>query len=422
MDWRLTMSETAEELYIQREKRANDAIALRKPDRVPIMVLFGFFAARYAGFTIQEVMYDPDKMLQAQLKAVIEFEPDLDMNPYGTRFLGPILESLDFKQLLWPGHGLTSDHSYQFVEDEYMTADEYDHFLLDTTDFMMRRYWPRACGGLKGFEKLPPLHNIISYYMGIPSGFGAFSLPEVVEALDVLKKAGQESVRLGSYSRLFVEKAKEAGFPMQFGALSQAPFDTLGDFFRGTKGLMLDMYRRPDKVIKACEHLLPFMLEMAINGYKASGNPRVFIPIHKGLDGFMSLDQFKKFYWPTLRELMVELIKQGLNPCPLWEGDCTSRLEIIKDIPQGKACYAFEATDMIKAKKVLGGRVCIRGNVPLSVLIAGTPEDVRTHVKALIDFVGKDGGYIMDSSTGLDDAKPENVKAMFKATREYGIY
>jgi hypothetical protein len=45
---------------------------------------------------------------------------------------------------------------------------------------------------------------------------------------------------------------------------------------------------------------------------------------------------------------MVALINQGLNPCPLWEGDCTSRLEVINDIPQGKACYAFEATDMIK--------------------------------------------------------------------------
>jgi uroporphyrinogen-III decarboxylase len=421
-DRRKSMSESAEEIYGQREKRVSDAITLKKPDRVPVMVLFGNFPARYAGFTIREIMYDPEKMLKAQLKTMIDFQPDMDMNPYGTRFLGPILEALDFKQLIWPGHGLSYDHSYQFVEGEYMTADEYDHFLLDTTDFMMRRYWPRVCGGLKGLGKLPPLHNIISYYMGMSTGLGAFSLPEVIEALDVLKKAGQESARLGSYARQFTQKAKEAGFPMQFGALSQAPYDTLGDFFRGTKGVMLDMYRRPDTLIKACEHLLPFMIEMAINGYKVSGNPRVFIPIHKGLDGFMSLDQFKRFYWPTLRELMVTLIKEGLNPCPLWEGDCTSRLETIKDIPGGKACYAFEATDIFKAKQVLGDTACIRGNVPLSILVTGTPDDVKRYVKRLIDTVGRDGGYIMDSSTGLDDARPENVKAMFDFTREYGVY
>src|SRR5512136_2026142 len=400
MDWRMIMREDAAELYRQREKRVNDAIALRVPDRVPIEVMFAFFPARYSGVTVEEVMYDPEKLFKAQLKTLLDFKPDMDQNPFGLRFLGPILEALDFKQLRWPGHGIPANLSYQFVEGEYMHAEEYDHFLLDPSDFIMRKYWPRICGSLKGFEKLAPIHSIITYYMGIPFGFAPFSLPEVIEALGAIKKAGQESMRIATYSRAFTEKTKEAGFPIQFGAFTQAPFDTLGDFFRGTKGIMLDMYRRPEMLLKACDKLLPMMFEIALNASKASGNPRVFIPIHKGLDGFMSLEQFKKFYWPTLRELMVALIKEGLNPCPLWEGDCTSRLEVIKDIPEGKACYAFEATDMIKAKKILGGRVCIRGNVPLSVLIAGTPEDVRVHVKALIDVVGKDGGYIMDSSTG----------------------
>jgi uroporphyrinogen-III decarboxylase len=416
------MTESAAELFAQREKRISDAIALRVPDRVPILVFFGFFPARYSGMTVQEVMYDPDKIWQAQTKTLFDFQPDGDQNPYLLRYLGPILETLDFKQLMWPGHGLTSDHTYQFVEGEYMKADEYDAFLSDPTDFIIRRYWPRICGKLQGFEKLPPLHNIISYYMGIPTGFGAFSLPEVIEALETLKAAGQESARIGSYVRKFGVEMKEAGYPVQFGGICQAPYDTLGDFFRGTKGIMLDMYRRPETLIKACEKLLPFMLEMAVAGTKISGNPRVFIPIHKGLDAFMSLEQFKKFFWPTLRDLMVALINEGLVPCPLWEGDCTSRLDIIKDIPPGKACYALEATDIVKAKEILRDRVCIRGNLPLSILATGTPDDVRAYCKKLIDIAGPGGGYIMDASTGLDDAKAENVRAMFEFTKEYGVY
>jgi uroporphyrinogen-III decarboxylase len=416
------MKEDAEKLYKEREKRVNDAIQLKKPDRVPIVVLFSFFPARYAGFTLEEVMYNPEKLGEAQLKTLLEFKPDMDQNPYGTRFLGPMLEMLDFKLLKWPGHGVPANLTYQFVEGEYMKAEEYDHFLSDPSDFMIRRYWPRVCGSLAGLEKLGPIHNIITYYMGFPFGFAPFSLPEVLEALETLKRAGQESVRIATWSRKYTERAREEGFPMQTGAFTQAPFDTLGDFFRGTKGLMLDMYRRPDMVIKACEKLLPFMLEIARGATKASGNPRVFIPLHKGLDGFMSLEQFKRFYWPTLRELMVTLINKGCNPCPFWEGDCTSRLPIIKDIPAGKACYAFEATDMFKAKEILGDTVCIRGNVPLSILIAGLPDDVKAYCKKLIDVCGKGGGFIMDSATGLDDAKPENVKAMFEFTREYCVY
>ncbi|HAM50608.1 MAG TPA: hypothetical protein DCP92_07900 [Nitrospiraceae bacterium] len=422
MDWRMIMREDAAELYRQREKRVNDAIALRVPDRIPIEVLFGFFPAKYSGMTIEEVMYDPDKLFDAQLKVLLEFQPDMDQAPFAIRFLGPLLEALDFKQLKWPGHGMTTDHTYQFVEGEYMTADEYDHFLLDPSDFMVRKYWPRVCGNLKGLEKLASLHGVITYYMGFNLSIAPFSLPEVAEALAAMQKAGAEAARIAVHSRRYTQKAKEEGFPMQTGAFTQAPFDTLGDFFRGTKGLMLDMYRRPDKVIKACEKLLPIMFETAINATRMSGNPRVFIPIHKGLDGFMSKEQFKRFFWPTLQELMQGLIKEGCNPCPLWEGDCTSRLEIIKDIPAGKACYAFEATDMLKAKEILGDTVCIRGNVPLSILIAGSPQDVKAYSKKLIDTVGKGGGYIMDAATGLDDAKPENVKAMFEFTREYGVY
>ncbi len=416
------MGKTAEELYNEREKRVMDAIALRKPDRVPIMALFGFFPAYYAGFSVEEVMYDADKLFDAQMKTLLEFEPDMDQAPFAIRLLGPVLSALDFLQLKWPGHGMSGNNTYQFVEGEYMSADEYDHFLLDPSDFMLRKYWPRICGKLKGFEKLGPLHGIITYYMGFNVGLAPYSLAEVAEAFAALQKAGEESMRIVTYTRRFVTEAREKGFPMQTGAFTQAPFDTLGDFFRGTKGLMLDMYRRPNQVIKACEKLLPIMLETALNSVKASGNPRVFIPIHKGLDGFMSLDQFKKFFWPTLQELMRSLISEGCYPMPLWEGDCTSRLPVIKDVPEGKACYAFEATDMVKAKEILGGQVCIRGNVPLSLLIAGTPGDVRSHVKHLIETIGKDGGYIMDASTGLDDARPENVKAMFQATRDYGTY
>ena len=416
------MTETAAELYQQREKRVLDAIALRVPDRVPLLVFFAFFPARYCGLTIQELMYDPEKLFAAQWKTMIDFAPDMDNNPFGLRLLGPILETLDFKPLKWPGHGVTANRTYQYIEGEYMKAEEYDHFLLDPTDFMIRRFWPRIMGGLSGFQQLPPLHNIISYYLGISMGFRGFAQPEVKAALETLVKAGEKSQEIADYAMRFGKEAREAGFPMQFGAVSQAPFDTLSDFFRGMKGTMLDLYRRPEKVVQACEKLLPFMIEMAVNGTRATGNPRVFIPIHWGLDNFMSKEQFDRFFWPTLRGLMHTLIKEGLNPCPLWEGKCTTRLETIKDIPAGKACYAFEATDMVKAKEILGETVCIRGNVPLSIMATGTPDQVRAYCKKLIDSVAKGGGYIMDTSTGLDDAKIENVRALFDFTREYGVY
>ncbi|MFC1861584.1 uroporphyrinogen decarboxylase family protein, partial [Chloroflexota bacterium] len=234
---------------------------------------------------------------------------------------------------------------------------------------------------------------------------------------------GAEAYKMMSGSKVFGEEMKSLGFPCLYGSTANAPFDYIGDFFRGTRGIMLDMYRQPDKLLEAIEKVLPIMIESAISLAERSGIPRVFIPLHKGADGFMSREQFKTFYWPTLRRLMLGLIDAGLTPCPFMEGNYESRLEIIEDIPAGKAMYAFERTDIFKAKEVLGDRVCIKGNVPSSLLCTGTPEQVRGYCKKLIDVVGKGGGFIMDGDAGIpDEAKVENVMAMFDFTREYGVY
>jgi len=341
-------------------------------------------------------------------------------NPFTTRFLGALLDALDYKALKWAGRGLDDMSSYQFVEDEYMKEDEYDQFLHDPTDFTIRTYWPRVFGALRGFSKLPPLNDIISYYMGLGK-FAVFDTPEIIEACEVLANVAVKAKQMVEGAVVWGGKCKELGFPALVGSLTQAPFDTVSDFLRGTRGAMLDMFRQPDKLLEATEKLLPMMLRTGLAA-KERGMPRVFIPLHKGLDGFMSLDHFKTFYWPTLKKLIEGLIQGGCTPFVFWEGDVASRLETIGDIPRGKGVYGFEKTDMFKAKEILGDTVCLKGNVPLSLLIAGKPDDVKAYCRKLIDVVGAGGGFIMDSSTVIDDAKPENVKAMFDFTKEYGVY
>jgi uroporphyrinogen-III decarboxylase len=186
---------------------------------------------------------------------------------------------------------------------------------------------------------------------------------------------------------------------------------------------MLDMFRRPEQLLAMIERVLKLTPRSAIEIARRSPSKIVFIPLHWGLDGFMSPAQFATFYWPSLRRLVLTFIDAGLTPCVFWEGDCTSRLEVIKDIPRGKCIYFFERTDIFKAKKILGDTVCIRGGVPASLLVSGTPAQVADHCKRLIDEVGRDGGYIVDASVGIpDEARHENVRAMFETTREYGVY
>ena len=60
--------------------------------------------------------------------------------------------------------------------------------------------------------------------------------------------------------------------------------------------------------------------------------------------------------------------------------------------------------------------------MPLTLLKAGTPEQIKAYSKKLIGVVGRDGGFIMSSNTVLDDADPELVRVWIACTRENGLY
>ena len=216
--------------------------------------------------------------------------------------------------------------------------------------------------------------------------------------------------------------SKAAGFPsfMNFGGL--APFDIVGDLLRGSKGIMTDMYRRPEAVIAACEKLLPFIINGTLSIADRFDTPLVGLPLHKGDDHHMSPDQFKKFYWPTLKKMMQRYSEEGLIPICFAEGSYNMRLEIIADFPKGHCVWYFDKTDMKRAKEVLKDVCCIMGNVPASLISTGTPDDIRAYCKNLIDVCGKGGGFIMTTGASIDYAKPENIKAMIDFTKEYGVY
>jgi len=202
----------------------------------------------------------------------------------------------------------------------------------------------------------------------------------------------------------------------------QAPYDLIGDYFRGATGMMKDLYRNKDKLLLLLDKAVVFILRQTIAAARQWNHPIVFIPTHWAPDAFMSPKQFETFWWPSFRKLLIGLIDAGLIPMPLWESDCTKRLETIRDIPAGKCIYWFERTDMVKAFEVLGDVVALRGNLSPSLLTTGKPEEVDAAVRHLADNVFHKGGkLILDAAFGLPDETPvENARAMYRAARKYG--
>ncbi|MBU1277125.1 MAG: uroporphyrinogen decarboxylase [Proteobacteria bacterium] len=411
----------AKSSYQRKIIRFRDAVQLDKtPDRVPIFPFYTFLPADIYGVTNEQVMYDPEKLASTWMRYLEDYRPDYYLSP-ALVSTGQALDALDYKLYKWPGHGVPPTSPYQCVEKEYMKEDEYDALIEDPSGFWTTRYLPRICGALDGLKflgsavencELPLLAPML-----IPYG-----LPEVQSALKALMKAGNAALSWVQHIGAFEKEAQERGFVNGAGGVAKAPFDVLGDTLRGTQGMMIDMYRHPEKIVKAQERLVPILIKMGIKASEMSGNPIVFMPLHKGADGFMSDEQFKKFYWPFLKEVVMGLIEEGCLPLLFAEGGYNTRLEYLKEIPRGRSIWLFDRTDMCKAKEIVGDTICMAGNVPASLLVTGTAREVEGYCKELIDTIGKNGGFIMSSGTSLDEARPESLRAMIEVTREYGVY
>ena len=409
----------AEKAYKARLTRIIDAIQLKEPDRVPVNLPAGYFPTYYAGITLRTAMYDYDELCRAWLKFMQDFDMDTFGGP-GLVFPGRVSELLDTRISKWPGHGLPADARFhQFVEGEYMKADEYDVFLNDPSDFCLRFYLPRTLGALEPFQRLSPF----THALGMPTNFLVpCTMPDVQAAFQAIVDAGRELAKWWEAVEECSQKVMAEGFPSFRGGMAMAPFDTFADTLRGTRGIVMDMYRQPDKLLEAMEKVTPLNIEGAVSAANASGGPIIFMPLHKGDDSFMSNKQYETFYWPTLKKVILGLVDEGLLPMLFAEGSYNRRLEIIKDLPRGAVMWHFDQTDMARAKEVLGDTACIAGNVPASLICTGTPQAVKEYCRQLIEVCGKGGGYILTGGAAIDKCNPDNLRAMMAAAKEYGTY
>jgi len=406
-----------QELYDERLKRALDAATLKVPDRVPVFGPYQKYPYTFGGLTFKQAMNDYDLARQACHKFVDYFQPDLDFGPIFA-YPAKAMDLFGWKAFKWPGQDLADDVMYQYVEGEYMTAEEYDEFIFDPSDFMLRKWAPRQFSSMEGFSQIVPWRRFMwSGWMNL----GFWTSPEFQESLKRIS-AGVEELNKwwGSQAQYWGEiNAKD--YPLAFAGWDWPPFDIIGDTLRGTHQVLADMRRRPDKLHDALEIATQIFIEY---GSGAAGAPLPFcwVWVHKATREFMSDAQFNEFYWPFLKKGLLALVEKGVIPIIYWEADFESRLEHIVDVPPGKIVYHLSNTNFEKAYDVLRGTTALMGNVPNVMMLSGTPDDVRAYCKKLIDTVGKDGGFIMDTALMLDEAKPENLKAMIDFTKEYGVY
>jgi uroporphyrinogen-III decarboxylase len=413
------VSPEAEKLHKERATRFIKAIKLEEPDRVPVLLPTGHFPAYYAGSSFHEVMYDYKELRRAWVKFMDDFgDMDTFMGP-GLVPSGRILETLDTKIMKWPGHGVgEAATTHQFVEGEYMNADEYDRLMADPTDYSLRVTLPRTMGLFEPFKNLPPFRMLQG-----AAWVGIMANPEIRKVFQTLMDLGDEFKQHQAAIMEVSGLAMARGYPSFFGGImAMAPYDFFADLHRGTRGITMDLYRQPDKLLEAIDVQEKLTINSLIKNYPMTNCPLCMMPLHKGDDTFMSDKQFETFYWPSLRRVFLAMIEEGLVPMPFAEGKYNSRLKLITDTPKSGVVWYFDQTDMAEAKKVLGNISCIVGNVPSSIVQTGTPGQVKENCRKLIESCAPGGGYILAGGASIDQGDINNLRAMMEAAYEYGKY
>lgn len=412
---------TNKEMYDYRVKLVNDAVELKQGDRVPVAPMLSCVPYFLFGSTFKESMYDYEKAEAAVVKFFERYQPDAhNFNPHRSGLANELAGS---NMIDWPGRPGTmvaDSCTYQVIEHEYMEQSEYGELLSDFSGYMLRKYIPRAFPKLAALSKfnLNPASILGTKFLA------TMATEEICDAFELLRKIGEEERKADESNARLSAKLAEMGFPAFKNGFGEAPFDIISDYFRGTMGTFEDLLECPEDIERACDMFADIQIASWQYYKKMTAAPfkRCYFPLHKGMDGFMSPDQFRDLYWKPMKKVINALIDMGVTPILYGEGPYDTRIEQMTDIPVGKCILHLEKADMARAKKILGDKVCLTGNLSIYLLEHGTVEEVKDETKRLLDICAPGGGYIFDTNACMGDAKLENIDAMFETLDTYGKY
>ncbi len=408
----------SEKMFAERMQRVQQAIRLEQPDRVPFVPTIGNVVALEYGVSIKDAMLDQRNIIPALDLMLSDMQPDYVYTPdffpkRGMDILRPININYPGKR---PEYG--DNFTYQTVDHEFMGDEEYEEFLRDPSRYLMHRVMAKKFEALGGLEMFNPYSLCGSTVMG----FAALAAPPMQQALQALLDAGKEVAGFVQTGVDVTMHLIQKGFPVWGNAVAMNPFDDFADNIRGLINTVMDLKTDPELLAEAVDRYTEVCIPAAIGLCKMSHSDNIFIPLHLGVDEFMSPDDYEQYYWPPLKKLIHAVIAAGITPFVFCEGNYFTRLDVIKDVPKGKVVYFFEKQDMAMAKKKLGDVACIAGNLDSNLLQYGTKDEITEATKRLLDICAPGGGYMMSNAISLDNAKRENLAAWFEAVEKYGRY
>src|SRR4030042_3233650 len=316
MDEIIAEGKTAKQLRKEKEDRIHKTIRLEIPDRVPIICGMGYFPGKNAGVPSSAAYYDHDTWYNAYKMTLKDFQADLIYPQMPSP--GKAMEILALKTMRWPGYGVDEYKGHQSIEIEAMNSGDWDEYLSDTGNYMLRKFMPRNSDKLAGLAKLPDLAGLMGGGGAQMLGM-AMSDPEVALAIETLMEYGREARKHMVVSQKFSQMRQDMDHTTYFQGAAMPPFDMISHSLRGMQGTMIDLYRNPDKILAAIDKILKRSLSSPMPPPSENGYKRLFMTNTRGSDDFLSNKLFEKFYWPSFKKVIETMTERGGTMCVFFE-------------------------------------------------------------------------------------------------------
>ena len=374
--------------YMNGWERVETAIRLaEKPDRVPIVPqLTKVGAVAFQGISQAEACRDDELALNALFKCYDQFGgwdalyvdiPDTEM-----------MQILSWQQPLgWkvPGRDLPDDYTMQVIEKEILSIDEYDRIAEE--------------------------------------GWHKFYFEDYVYRITHLKKPDGVKEEVKKIEKLASIAEKEWGrrdVKTLCGSFDYHPFFKLC-LMRSLVKFTEDLYYNGDVVERALKRMTDDMIPPLLENCKQSGIKVAAFVEERASAYFYPLKVFERFWWPYTEKIVDAMFSEGIVTLMHLDTDWGKNIPYFKKLPKGSVVLQLDSmTNMFEAKKILGGHQAFHGDVSPALSTLGTPEEVSSYCKKLIDEVGYDGGLVLGVGCEIPpNCKKENLKAMLETAKNY---
>ncbi len=365
------------------EERFLAAISLEEVDRHPVFPIIVTAAPRLYGITQGEAWRDHNLAREALIRCFKDFGYDYGTKPnyyypqLPGRFCGAPVRNLI------PGRQLGEDDLYQVDERILFPREDYDRIAALGWNGYWEENYEKMSG--KSWEKLVAMQSLSNQLY-------------------------DEDMKI----------CRERGMPVMLGVAVDSVLMAFS-LCRTLTEFTKDLREVPDKVEAAMRSSCDDLIANAIQVCKNNGNNLAFIVLERGSGFYYRLEVFERFEWPYLKRYVDAFISEGIIPWLHFDTDWSINLPYLTQLPRGKCvCDLDGTTDIFRAKEILGGHMCISGDVPAALLSLGKPEEVEEYCRKLIDVVGEGGGFML--TTGCEcpiNVRRENLKAMVETGKNY---